>query len=154
MTFGQIFFKLKFSKFIQNFRTLNVFGKFLLIVYGTVVSCFVGQLNELLHHGQAKSRDPTTFLLKGWYKILTQFFNDFKLHTYHWKVWMPLLYLCLHGRFNEVTSLLFLFVSGRVVFQIWGATTAKWKDFSWQDVHFFTLNQYKVCTYRCSKTSI
>lgn len=49
---------------------------------------------------------------------------------------MPLLYICLHGRFNEVTSLLFLFVSGRVVFQIWGATTAKWKDFSWQDVHF------------------
>ena len=27
-----MFFKLKFSKFIQNFRTLNVFGKFLLIV--------------------------------------------------------------------------------------------------------------------------
>ena len=52
------------------------------------------------------------------------------------KVWIPLLYLCLHGRFNEVTSLLFLFVSGRVGFQIWGATTAKWKDFSWQDVHF------------------
>ena len=32
MTVCQIFFKLKFSKFIQNFRTLNVFGKFLLIV--------------------------------------------------------------------------------------------------------------------------
>ena len=33
MTVCQIFFKLKFSKCIQNFRTLNVFGKFLLIVY-------------------------------------------------------------------------------------------------------------------------
>ena len=32
MTACQIFFKLKFSEFIQNFRTLNVFGKFLLIV--------------------------------------------------------------------------------------------------------------------------
>ena len=33
MTVCQKFFKLKFSKVIQNFRTLNVFGKFLLIVY-------------------------------------------------------------------------------------------------------------------------
>ena len=33
LTVGQIFFKLKFSKFIQNFRALNVFGRFLLIVY-------------------------------------------------------------------------------------------------------------------------
>ena len=32
MTVRQKFFKLKFSKFLQNFRTLNVFGKFLLIV--------------------------------------------------------------------------------------------------------------------------
>ena len=32
MTVCQIFFKLKFSKFIQNFRTLDVFGKFILIV--------------------------------------------------------------------------------------------------------------------------
>ena len=30
---SNILHKLKFSKFIQNFRTLNVFGKFLLIVY-------------------------------------------------------------------------------------------------------------------------
>ena len=31
LTVCEIFFKLKFSKFVQNFRTINVFGKFLLI---------------------------------------------------------------------------------------------------------------------------
>ena len=30
--------KIKFSKFIQNFRTLNVFGKFLLIVQINIIS--------------------------------------------------------------------------------------------------------------------
>ena len=39
MTVCQIFFKLKFSKFIQNFRTLNVFGRFFLMV----------DENDLLH---------------------------------------------------------------------------------------------------------
>ena len=34
MTVCEIFFKLKFSKFIINIRTLDVFGKFLLIVQG------------------------------------------------------------------------------------------------------------------------
>ena len=32
LTVCEIFFKLKFSKFIQNIRTLECFGKFLLIV--------------------------------------------------------------------------------------------------------------------------
>ena len=33
MTVCQTFFKLKFSKFNQNFKTLKVFGKFLFIVW-------------------------------------------------------------------------------------------------------------------------
>ena len=33
----EIFFKLKFSKFLQNIRTLIVFGKFLLIVWGKII---------------------------------------------------------------------------------------------------------------------
>ena len=33
LTVCEIFFKLKFSKFMQNIRALIVFGKFLLIVY-------------------------------------------------------------------------------------------------------------------------
>ena len=40
LTVCQIFFKLKFSEFIQNFRTLNVFGKFLLIVF-CLCSCHI-----------------------------------------------------------------------------------------------------------------
>ena len=36
MTLCEIFFKLKFSKCIQNIRTLESFGKFLLIVNGPV----------------------------------------------------------------------------------------------------------------------
>ena len=35
LTVCEIFFQLNFSKFIQNFKTLNVFGKFLLIVKST-----------------------------------------------------------------------------------------------------------------------
>ena len=46
MTVYQIFFELKFSKFIQNFRTLNVFGKFLLIVNNNAIL----KLRLLLDH--------------------------------------------------------------------------------------------------------
>ena len=41
MTVCQIFFKLKFSKCIQNFRTLNVFGNFFLIVYINSTTIFI-----------------------------------------------------------------------------------------------------------------
>ena len=52
-----IFFKLKFSKFIQNFRTLNVFGKFLFIVkeansrthlWNTLLSTYVRYLRRVV----------------------------------------------------------------------------------------------------------
>ena len=79
---------------------------------------------------------PDNFFIERLVQNSNTIFQWFQVTYLPLKVWKPLLYLCLHGRFNEVTSLLFLFVSGRVVFQIWGATTAKWKDFSWQDVHF------------------
>ena len=37
MTVCQILFKIKLSKFIKEFRTLNVFGTFVLIVYITLL---------------------------------------------------------------------------------------------------------------------
>ena len=41
---------LEFSKFIQNFRTLNVFGRFLLIVLPVTTSA----LNTITHFTDAK----------------------------------------------------------------------------------------------------
>ena len=48
MTVCEIFFKLKFSKFIQNIRTQNVFGKFLLIVIFTPRKLYMF-LNRYVH---------------------------------------------------------------------------------------------------------
>ena len=59
LTVCQTFFKLKFSKFIQNIRTLNIFGKFLLIVFHTSLAA------HLTLSYEAKNLNSLSFRLKG-----------------------------------------------------------------------------------------
>ena len=60
MALYEIFFKLKFSKFNQNIRTLDVFGKFLLIVYFNIF--LVGKQKKTKCSNEGFSRMPR---LKG-----------------------------------------------------------------------------------------
>ena len=95
MTVCQIFFKLKFSKFIQNFRTLNVFGKFLLIVKSRLsiymMGVFVSLLQtHLLKRGLGTETYPQTLLSRFYFlQTITDIRNHDSWNSIEWLLLQP-----------------------------------------------------------------